>query len=209
MKKYSEIYKHYESCFEQHGDTSKGVDWPNEDDARIRYRVMLDVVDFDPEMPFKTWPSLLDFGCGLSHFYEYLEEEGPDFHYTGVDISEKFIEESRKKFPLNEYHCVDVLEENTLPTADYTIANGVFTEKRSMTYQEMFDYMCEVLCELWKVTNKAMAFNVMSKNVDWERDDLFHVSMDELSAFVCEKLSRNFVIRNDYGLYEYTMYVYR
>ena len=46
-----------------------------------------------------------------------------------------------------------------------------------------------------------------SKNVDWERDDLFHLSLDKLSGFLCEKITRNFVIRNDYGLYEYTVYV--
>lgn len=54
-----------------------------------------------------------------------------------------------------------------------------------------------------------MAFNVMSKNVDWEREDLFHMPLDELSAFLTSSISRNFIIRNDYGLYEYTVYVYR
>ncbi len=49
----------------------------------------------------------------------------------------------------------------------------------------------------------------MSKQVDWERDDLFHLPLDQMADFVCGNLSRNFVIRNDYGLYEYTTYVYR
>ena len=49
----------------------------------------------------------------------------------------------------------------------------------------------------------------MFKLVDWERDDLFHVSIDELGWFLKNNLSRNFVIRNDYKLYEYTTYVYK
>ena len=49
----------------------------------------------------------------------------------------------------------------------------------------------------------------MSKNVDWERDDLFHWGLDELTAFLTKDISRRFVLRNDYGLYEYTVYVYR
>jgi len=28
LKKYSSIYKHYEECFDRHGDTHLGVDWP-------------------------------------------------------------------------------------------------------------------------------------------------------------------------------------
>ena len=48
----------------------------------------------------------------------------------------------------------------------------------------------------------------MSKQVDWERDDLFHLPLDLLADYLTRNLSRHFVIRNDYGLYEYTVYVY-
>ena len=54
-----------------------------------------------------------------------------------------------------------------------------------------------------------MSFNFMSKQVDWERDDLFHVSLDEIAWFMKDNLSRNFIIRNDYKLFEYTIYVYK
>jgi hypothetical protein len=49
---------------------------------------------------------------------------------------------------------------------------------------------------------------VMSKHVDWERDDLFHLPFDALGSFLREEVSRHFVIRHDYGLYEYTTYIY-
>jgi hypothetical protein len=82
-------------------------------------------------------------------------------------------------------------------------------EKRDLSYEEMFDFMSNTLKTLWLKTNKGIAFNVMSKLVDWERDDLFHVSMDEIGLFLKNNLSKNFVIRNDYKLYEYTIYVYK
>jgi hypothetical protein len=49
----------------------------------------------------------------------------------------------------------------------------------------------------------------MSKQVDWERDDLFHLPLDVMSSFVSANLSRRFVVRHDYPLFEYTTYVYR
>ena len=55
----------------------------------------------------------------------------------------------------------------------------------------------------------GIAFNVMSKDVDWERDDLFHLPLSELSSFLSKNLTRRYIIRNDYGLYEYTTYVYK
>ena len=73
----------------------------------------------------------------------------------------------------------------------------------------MFDFMTNTLKTLWSKANKGIAFNVMSKLVEWERDDLFHVSMDEIGLFLKNNLSKNFVIRNDYKLYEYTIYVYK
>ena len=50
--------------------------------------------------------------------------------------------------------------------------------------------------------------NTMSKHVDWERHDLFHLPLETLTTFLCRDVSRHFVIRNDYGLYEYTTYVF-
>jgi hypothetical protein len=73
----------------------------------------------------------------------------------------------------------------------------------------MFDFFKTVIKKLWVKCNKGLSFNLMSKHVDWERDDLFHVSLDELGWFLKDHLSRDFIIRNDYKLYEYTTYVYK
>jgi hypothetical protein len=85
--------------------------------------------------------------------------------------------------------------------------NGVFTEKLTLNHEEMFEYFKKLVKVVYNHANVGIALNVMSKQVDWERDDLFHLSLDELAWFVKEELSRKFIIRNDYGLYEYTIYI--
>jgi hypothetical protein len=60
----------------------------------------------------------------------------------------------------------------------------------------------------WPLARKGMAFNVMSAQVDWKRDDLFHVPFDTMASLVKARLSRHFHFRQDYGLYEFTTYVY-
>ena len=92
---------------------------------------------------------------------------------------------------------------------DYIILNGVFTQKRDLTFDEMLVYFKSLIKIVFSKTRIGIAFNVMSKQVDWERDDLFHLPMDTLASFLTKDISRNFVIRNDYGLYEYTTYVYK
>lgn len=205
-KRYIEIIEHYEACLAQHGDSHLGVDWPKAQDAETRYRVMLELI----RKPGPPVVSLLDFGCGASHLYEYILANGiTGIEYTGLDLSSKFVELSRTKFPKNRYICADILEEpEAVPGSDYIVMNGVFTEKRGLSFEEMLAYFEGTLTAVFAKAQRGIAFNVMSKHVDWERDDLFHLPFDTLARFVRRSLTRNFVIRNDYGLYEYSAYVY-
>ncbi|MDP3443543.1 MAG: class I SAM-dependent methyltransferase, partial [Ignavibacteria bacterium] len=154
----------------------------------------------------------LDYGCGLSHLYEYMLKENIDsIDYTGLEISEKFYNESKKKYPQNKYILGDILIDESIIKRkyDYILMNGVFTEKRDLTYDEMFKYFETMISKVYTYCEKGLAFNVMSKQVDWELDYLFHVPMDGMANFLTKKITRDFIIRNDYGLYEYTIYLYK
>ena len=206
-KPYRHLVDHYESCLDQHGDTHLGVDWPNAADAARRYAVMLGVVRPDGPTP----ATLLDLGCGASHLQEYLQATGAShLTYAGMDLSEKFVALSRRKFPHLTYYCGDLLEIGPdVPTFDYVVMNGLFTEKRALSQAEMIRFWQDMLKVAWDHTTVGLAFNVMSSHVDWQREDLFHVAMDSTAAYVRQELSRHWTMRQDYGLYEYTTYVYR
>ena len=206
-KKYLSIVSHYETCLERYGDSHLGVDWPRADDVQTRHRVMLEVIR--PESKGQTI-SLLDFGCGAAHLNDFIREQRLDhIQYAGLDLSEKFVRLSQNKFPANQFFCLDLLDEDvSLPIFDYVVMNGVFTEKRELSFDEMLSYFKQLVRRVFQHATIGIAFNVMSKHVDWERDDLFHLPFDTLAGFLTKEVTRNFVFRNDYGLYEYTTYVY-
>lgn len=206
-KKYLSIVAHYENCLARYGDNHLGVDWPKREDADTRYRIMLEIIKPRPNRHV----SLLDFGCGASHLYEYmLKRNMRGIVYAGLDLSEKFTQLSKNKFPGNNYYCLDILgQSDQLPSFDYVVMNGVFTEKRGLSFDDMLAYFKQMLKTAFNKTAIGLAFNVMSKQVDWEREDLFHLPLGTLADFLTRQLSRNFVIRNDYGLHEYTTYVYK
>lgn len=198
------LARHYEACLDSHGDNFKGVDWPNPQDLQTRFAVMLGVLQSTNEV------SILDFGCGNGLLYDYINANKlGGIKYYGLDISEKFIGLCRRKYPGADFFCQDVLQEPLTATFDYIICNGTFTEKLTLSHGEMFAFMQRVLLTLFDSARKGIAFNVMSTHVDYERDDLFHLSHDALAAFVVQNLSRDYLIRCDYGLYEYTTYVYK
>lgn len=204
---YQEIIEHYEKCLETHGDTHLGVDWPNREDAATRYKIMLGVITEPAPHPVK----LLDFGCGAGHLLEFIEAEQLNhIDYIGLDISPKFTAVCRSKWPERAFIETDILiDQIRLPAVDYLVMNGVFTEKRGLAYDKMFGYMHDTLRKAWPSVGKGMAVNVMSKNVDWERDDLFYLDKTEFSTCIKKDLSPHFKFCSDYGLYEYTAYIYK
>jgi SAM-dependent methyltransferase len=204
---YRVIVEHLERCFLLHGDTHKGMDWPNARDAALRYDVMLGVI----REPRPANVRLLDFGCGAGHLYQYIQTQAiSGIAYSGLDISELMIGACRSKWPEIDFVCGDVLAQDIpIPEADYIVMNGVFTEKREVTWEAMFNYMRQLVPKVFRSARIGLAFNVMSNHVDWERDDLFHLPIEVLTTFITSSLSRHFLIRHDYGLYEYTAYVFR
>lgn len=204
-KHYTSIAKHYEKCFDKYGNTCKGVDWPNEDDAIKRHRILTSNIK---NLDSKT---ILDFGCGAGHLIKTLEKQFSlnSMNYTGMDISKTFIEFCELKYPQYNFLHIDILTQEMPSNYDFVIANGVFTEKQNLEWDIMWQFFTQCITVLWGKTNTSLSFNLMSKNVDWERDDLFHVSFDKLSEFLSQKISRHFIIRQDYGLYEYTVQVFK
>jgi SAM-dependent methyltransferase len=207
-KKHLDIVASCETDLETHGDTFLGAGWTKKKEyADLRYQVMLDVID--PKAQGRI--SLLDFGCGASHLYEYILRLGlKRIDYSGLDLSEKYLALARRKFPEVVYYHCDVLDCSTeLPRFDYVVLNGIFNYKGDQSFDEMYAYFEALIARVYPQARVGIAFNVMSKQVDWERDDLFHLPMDLMASFLAKKISRKFTIRHDYGLYEYTTYVYR
>lgn len=210
---YYKIVEHYENCYDNYGDNSRGVDWPNEKDANTRYRIMLELLEYDNrhQKQQKEMLSLLDFGCGLGHFLEFIinNETVYDVKYMGMDLSHMYIEHCKKKYPEYEWIETDILKDCHQGKYDYIVANGVLTEKREFSFEEFYSYFCRLISKLYEICECGVAFNVMSSHVDWARNDLFHLPMDVMASYITKNITRDFVIRNDYGLYEYTVYLYK
>jgi SAM-dependent methyltransferase len=205
-KPHLSIVSYCEEWLKKHGDNALGVGWPR-GDAQVRYRVMMDLI-----RPSFSAVTMLDFGCGASHLYQFILDNGIEqVRYSGLDLSDQFLQLSKRKFPSVPYYRVDVLDPlaTELPSFDYIVMNGIFNYKGALSHEDMFAYLRDLVRRISEKAAIGIAFNVMTKQVDWERDDLFHLPVDRLLTFLSRDVSRHVVIRHDYGLYEYTVYVYK
>lgn len=202
---YRIIVDHYDACFDRYGATAQGVDWPNEDDLATRFDVMLGVIREE-----EAKPSLLDIGCGPGLLLDHISQRGIDLDYVGLDLSAKMIAAAKARHPGHRFLTRDLLRD-PLPAQefDYAVMNGVLTEKLSLSQAEMTVFAQSLIKAAFETVRVGLAFNVMTKHVDWERDDLFHWPFDDVARFLKAEVSRHVIFRADYGLWEYTVYVYR
>ena len=192
----------------KYGDTFRGVGYTKSDlEAQQRYALMLEVVREKEESV-----SLLDFGCGLAHMLDHLEcrPERRNVQYSGLDISSAYLDAARARHPEADL----VLDGHSRIRCGPTRLRLRRAERRvqlpwALDEESMLRYWKQLTSVAYRHCRRGMAFNVMSKIVDWEREDLFHLPFDTMARFVAEALSRHFIIRHDYGAYEYTTYVYR
>jgi len=201
---YINIVEHYEECLRKHGDSHLGVDWPNEEDAKTRYKVMLNVIkNKDKEC------TILDFGCGCGHLFDFITD--PKIKYSGLDLSVEYINMFKNKYPDTDVYCIDILKEDIkdIPNFDYIILNGVFTERCGLSEDDMFNFIKKILIKLFNKTNIGIAFNIMTPLADWYDEKLFYLSFDKLTYFLKNKISKNLIINHNYNLWEYTVYVYK
>ncbi|MEO1554841.1 MAG: class I SAM-dependent methyltransferase [Pseudomonadota bacterium] len=206
------LARYYDRCLAVHGDTAQGAGWPNEPDRTTRFAVMAEALAL-AGIPIQN-ASVLDMACGTGAFLDWLKDMGQTpAHYVGVDISEPAIEQARQKSPDGVFVCMDVLKSDMqLPAQHYdlVVINGLFTVKDALSDTDMRSFLVAVLDRLWPVTGRVLALNVMSDVVDWRRDDLFHVPMDQMAELLFGVSGhRRAVFRSDYDLFEYTSYLFR
>jgi SAM-dependent methyltransferase len=206
---YQPLVEALEKFYAEHGDTHRGLGFRTEEGFEARYRVYLEVIR---GAAARAECSLLDVGCGTARLLDLIKSLGRDeISYRGVDLSPKLIEAARKKHPGADFILGDPfdLEEIWSARPDYVVFGQIFTCRLQMSVAEMTDYMLRMLRLAFTHCRRGVVFNVMSAHVDWQREDLFHVPFDQMADLLQANLSRNYVFRADYGIYEYTVYVYK
>lgn len=192
--------------------TPQAVLWPNSEDLVHRFHALTSAIDwrqYDEARRLR----LLDLGCGPGFLLDYLEQVGvlDKVAYVGVDLNPEVVAAAAARWPKHDFRVCDIRAQPFGPGAfDVAILCGVFTCRFTLSQEAMTRLMTETLAATWRSVDGHLAFNVMSKHVDWERDDLFHLPTDEAIALARHTLgTRNVRILHDYGLYEYSCIVFR
>lgn len=201
----SDLIAAYQARFNTFGPSSEAVQYADRKTHFARFEILAGV---DPSMK-----SVLDVGCGLADFCQYLRACGNKARYRGIDVVPEFVSHAQSVLaddPLASVSLGDAEED--LPRGyDYVILSGVFNN----VMEDNDGFMRNTLRRMFDAAEKGIAFNAMSVFVDYRDPDLFYADPMDIFAFCKSEFGGYPVLRHDYVTrlggfpYEFAMYVYK
>jgi SAM-dependent methyltransferase len=207
------IGSYFEDLLSKHGDNHLSLDWNSKQSQELRYAVFLEIIGYTEKT--KDF-SMLDVGCGIGHFYDYLKDHGliKEFNikYEGLDISEKLIDFARKKNPGVEFHSADLLEDRFNKKYDFVMASGPFNI-RMTDIESHKQSVFRTISRMFNMANAAVAVNFICRDVLYmAKDDIggryvYYTPEEIIQA--CRSLTNKYILRHDYHPGDFTVYLFK
>lgn len=200
----SRIEKLYTDNIEKFGIDSKSVGWNSPESQELRFKKLMSVVEEPETHPF----SINELGCGYGELFRYCTDRLYKLsRFNGYDISEKMLEAARQYINDERAHYY---KKPTIETkADYTITSGIFNVKFEHDKNSWEDYIKDTLKNMFEHSEKGISFNLLTKYVDFEAENLYYADPMYFFDFCKKELSRYVSLLHDYKLYEWTIVVKR
>jgi len=138
-----------------------------------RFQTLLDI-------GVKNGDSVLDFGCGVGHMVEHINNTGLKVKYTGIDTNEDAIRKAKNAFILADIMGVHPMTSSTgiifshgsvqdiKENYDWVVASGVFNYKFPKAE------MIQTVNGLLDHANKGIAFNLLEEGHITNPDYVFY-----------------------------------
>jgi len=193
------VGRYYTAKVQEHGLTSRGVDWNSVESQELRFEQLLKVTGGKKNF------SLNDFGCGFGSLYGYLSHQRSKVDYRGFDISKEMVANAKALYKKAQFK----VSSSPWKKADYSVASGIFNVRLTAPKRAWKDYIFKTLDLMDRFSVKGFSFNCLTKYSGKEKMRGYLHYADPLSLFDhCKrKYSKNVALLHDYGLYEFTVLV--
>lgn len=193
---------YYQALFKKFGDSHETVRYSSKESQLKRYKTLIKVGDL-------TGCTVLDFGCGVGHFLEFLNlQDRRISKYIGLEIVPEMLTFASKKFTYASFFLPS--EINNL-SYDYGFVSGTFNDKMKNNR----DFWQNTVSEMFAKCKKGIAFNMMSTYVDFQNKDLFYENPEYVFKFVKNNLTPYVTLRHDFETkkdtipFEFVVYAYK
>jgi len=195
----NEIVARYMARFEQFGVDIRTLNAGRGNKLAIQYEVHASIGDLEGK-------TVLDIGCGLAGFYEYLRANGISVTYIGYDIVPSFIEINRTRFPEATFELRDISRDGIDHVADYAVMCQVFNHRYRGTSND--GVVRDAIRKSFAAVKSGISLDLRTNHVNFRDPEMHHFSPEELFTFA-KSLTSFVSLRHDYLPYDFTLALYK
>lgn len=199
----SKIEKLYNDNLEKFGIDSRSVGWNSPGSQALRFEKLLEVV-----INKKQGFTLNELGCGYGELFKYCMQNDLNLErYFAYDISDKMLYAAKDY--VNDKRAEFYNKSTIVTKADYTITSGIFNVKFDVGSKDWETYIKDTLVNMFDNSYKGASFNLLTKYVDFEAENLYYADPCYFFDFCKRELSRKTNLIHDYNLFEWTICVFK
>ena len=188
----------FSNLAEMYGDDVRTLNWGSRASQARRFEVLAGIADL-------RGASVLDVGCGLGDFSQWLTDREVTVNYRGLDITPQLIELARARHPAATFDTGSVLDVRGAPgSVDFVFASGIFYLRK----EKPFEFMQTAITRMFDICRRGVAFNSLSTWGAVGEAGEFRADPAATLEF-CRGLSPRVALRHDYHPHDFTIYIYK
>jgi SAM-dependent methyltransferase len=192
------VIERYQQRIAEHGTTFDSMKSGSPEKQRIRHEVHATALR-------GKHPSILDIGCGLGEFYQFLRDQRRDCIYTGYDIVPEYISACRASFPEASFEQRNIFEQGISGQFDTVIMSQVLNNRYQSSNN--VEVMQAALNLAFQHTTTSVSVDMMSSYVDFESAELFYYSPEQILA-LAKSITKRVILRHDYRPFEFCIQLF-
>jgi len=150
--------------------------------------------------------TVLDIGCGLASYYEFLKSRGLKVNYIGYDIVEPFIAVNAERFPEAKFERRDISRDGIAHAADYAVMCQVFNNKYSSVSND--EVVKRAIAQAFDAISIGVSIDLRTNYVNYREADTHYFSPEEMFSFA-KSLTPFVKLRHDYLPFDFTLMLYK
>ncbi|MCB5175192.1 class I SAM-dependent methyltransferase [Microvirga lenta] len=200
----AQVAEYYDDKARTYGATPKGADWRDAESQELRFLELAKV------LRGARTGSIAEVGCGWGAFPLWAQRHSLDLDYTGYDISEVMLREAESvcgALPNVRFAKGDRPD----AMADYVVASGIFNVRFDAPNDNWLDLVRSTIDNMYEKARIGIAFNFLTGFSDRDRMEarLYYADPGAILNYCIGRFGRHVTLNHDYGLYEFTVLVWK
>ena len=177
------INNSYTNRLMKYGKSPQGLFWKNSFTQIHRFELIISALYKYHNLKQFT---ICDIGCGYGKFLEFLRNKlnKSTFQYQGCDLNNILIDHCTKNY--SNKNCQFYKKSSPKGIVDFSVMSGTFNLSVTKDIKIWEKYILKNLTNIWKQTNKIMAFNLLHQSEKKIQQGLYYTNKNWIKN-MCEQ----------------------